>query len=119
MKIKNLMALIMIFPMAYCSSPTEIDDSLLAFPTINSIIISNTCKSTLYLFLVEQEAAAVLNWAPHFQGPKVPSDQTISIPFDEIFCNNGSLGAGKKVIIYFWDGSNKSKPKIYSKIVQL
>lgn len=86
----------------------------------NQLRITNNSGQTLYLFLVEQDVAALILWAPHFADPNVAYGRSILIPYSEIV--NGStepVKFGDKIIIYYWDGSDRDEPQVFSKVIQL
>jgi len=112
---------LLLFILVSCSSPTDTTENSLSFVTLDGQLkITNNSNQTLYLFIVERGTAAAINWAPHFNDPKVIKYSSTLIDYLEIY--NGSeepVKSGDEVIVNYWDGSNKTKSKIYSKVIKL
>lgn len=118
---KALFLIVILFTINSCSSPTEVDDeTITTLATTNSIIINSSANTTTYLMIVEQGTAALINWTPSFGDPKILPNGSLVVPFKDIFNNKAeSVKTGDKVIINYWDDSNKEKPKVFSKVIQL
>jgi|SRR3990172_8358190 len=112
---------LLLFISVSCSSPTETTENSLSVEALtHQLKIVNNSNQTVYLFVVERGTAASINWAPHFNDPKVIKYSSILIDYSEIY--NGTAGqvkAGDEVIVYNWNDSNKTKPEINSKVVVL
>ncbi|MBL1212678.1 MAG: hypothetical protein HND52_04840 [Ignavibacteriae bacterium] len=106
-----------------CSSPNNPGESLLVIESLqNEIKITNNSQETIYLFVVDQEAAALINWAPFFDEPLVYSGESIFFSYEEIYNGEGRPAAkGDVIIIYFWDGSDTDieRPIIHNKTITL
>lgn len=115
-----LIPLLVLFILS-CSSPTEIDDETIStISTTNSIIIYSHANTTVFLFVVEQEIAAQINWDPGFSEPKIAPKGSKIILFDEIFSGSQkTVNVGDKVVIYYWDNSKEENPTVYSKVLKL
>ena len=104
-----------------CSSPTESTENSVSVTKMgNQLKITNNSNQTVYFFAVEQRAASLINWAPNFNGPKIIISSSTIIDYSEIY--NGSkdqIETGDKVIVYYWDDTEKTNPKIYSTVVEL
>lgn len=101
-----------------CSSPSEPTENALSFESLEGHLkISNNSNKTIYLFVVER--GILINWAPHFNEPKVLKYDSILIDYSEIYKGEEPVKSGDEVIVNFWDDSNKSKPDIYSRVVVL
>jgi len=120
MKRLLLLAILSIFN-SYCDLPTKEEDlSVTIFNKSELLIIKNKRNETLYLFLVEQGYAASINWAPHFNIPKVNPYESILFPFTEIVNGDtNSSKTGDDVIVNYWTGINKTKPSIKSIVIRL
>lgn len=118
---KLLFLLVISLTIISCSSPTEVDDETIStLSTTNSIIINNSANTTTYLMIVEQGSAALINWALGFGDPQIPPNGSLVVPFKDIFNSKAeSVKTGDKVIINYWDDSNKENPKVFSAVVQL
>ena len=104
-----------------CSSPNNPGESLLVIESLqNEIKITNNSEETIYLFVVDQEAAALINWAPFFDEPLVYSGKSIFYSYEEIYNGRGrSAAKGDAIIIYFWNGSDRERPIIHNKTITL
>jgi hypothetical protein len=104
-----------------CSSHTDhMENFVRVLKWDTQLKIYNYTDRTIHLMLVERDIAASINWGPHFGEPKVLKNGSIFIKYSEIF--NGldePVKAGDEVIFYYWNDTNKSKPKIFSKVVKL
>jgi hypothetical protein len=121
MKIKLLYLLLSISLYASCSLPTiPTQDSLSVTTSNNELKIINRSNKTIYLFVFEQKVAELIDWGPHFNKPNVGKNSTTKIPLTNIYDgSNSPVTAGDKIIIYYRDDTNKTRPKIFSKIIQL
>ena len=104
-----------------CSSPTESTENSVSVTKMgNQLKITNNSNQTVYFFAVEQGTASLINWAPHFDDPKIIISSSTIINYSEIY--NGSkdqIETGDIVIVYYWDNRDKTNPKIYSTVVEL
>ncbi|MBK7104849.1 MAG: hypothetical protein IPH62_06165 [Ignavibacteriae bacterium] len=117
---KKFLFVFVIILFAYCSSPTEYTDKLISVEKLyDKLKITNHNNQTIYLFLVEQEIATLINWAPSFNSPKVEKYKSINIKYSEIYSGDKMLQKGDTIIIYYWDDSNKENPKVSSKVIEL
>ena len=120
---QNLSYIIVVisFILLSCSSPTEVtEDTIKVEQQETYLKIINTSEITLYLFVVEGEMAAKINWAPHFSDPKVEGRNTVNIEYSEILNDNDEpVKIGDELIIYYWNGSDRNNPKVFNKAVQL
>ncbi len=122
MKTTNFIYFVLIiFMLISCSSPLDsIDNSLSIEPSNSKLKIINSSNETIFLFVVEQKVAASINWTPHFGDPKVLKNSSTTINYSEIYKgSNEPVSSGDKVIIYYWDSTNKSDPKIFNKVIEL
>ena len=111
---------LLLFILVSCSSPTDTTENSLSFVTLDGQLkITNNSNQTLYLFIVERGTAAAINWAPHFNDPKVIKFDPILIDYKEIYYGDKTVKSGDEVIVNYWDDSNKSNPNIYSKVIVL
>ena len=113
--------LFFIITLISCSSPIEVNDEIISIlKTNDSLRITNNSNQVLYLFIVEQKIAALINWAPHFDNPKVSTYNSIDITYKEIYNGKSEpVKSGDKIIVYVWDKSNQSSPDIHVKIIEL
>lgn len=118
---KNKMLLLLIFLFMSCSLPTvPTQDSISATTSDNELEITNRGNKTIYLFVVEQKVAARIDWSPHFSKPNVDKYNSIKINYTDIYNgSNNSVTVRDRIIIYYWDDTDKTKPEINSKIIQL
>jgi len=118
---KNKMLLLLIFLLISCSLPTvPTQDSISVTTSDNELKITNRSNKTIYLFVVEQKVAARIDWSPHFSEPNVNKYNTVKINYKDIYNgSNNPVRTGDKIIVYYWDDTDKTKPKIYSKLIQL
>ncbi len=105
-----------------CSSP---DQSIIPILTIyrfsdDDISISNGSKRTIYLFVAEKSTAAVVDWTPHFEEPKVLPGEITVVEYTEIY--NGQeepVKEGDEIIIYYWTDEGKPHPEIHNLDIKL
>ena len=104
-----------------CSSPTESTENLISVTKMgNQLKITNNSNQTVYFFAVEQGTASLINWAPHFDDQKIIKNSSTIINYSEIYSGSEEqLKAVDKVIVYYWDDTEKTNPKIYSTVVEL
>jgi len=116
----NFSFLLLLFLFISCSSPTNPLENVLSFESFNSELkISNGSSKTLYLFVVQRGTAAAINWAPHFNDPKVLKYNSILINFSDIYYGDKTVKSGDEVIVYYWDDSNKLNPNVHNKVIIL
>ena len=112
--------LLLLFLFISCSSPIDPLENALSFKSMNNkLVVTNNTGETLFLFAIQRGTAASVNWAPHFNDPKVLKYNIAIIEYKDIFYGDKTVKSGDEVIVYYWDDSNKSKPNIYSKVVVL
>jgi len=123
-KIKNTILyffIIILSLLISCLSPTAPNENSVSVTKLdNQLKITNNSSRTIYLVVVEQEIAALINWAPNFDGPKISKNSSMIIKYSEIY--NGTeepVKSGDKVILYYWDDSDKTTPQIFSTVVEL
>jgi len=122
MKIRSLYFFVVaLLMLVSCSSPTvPIDNAISLTTSENQLKIKNHSSQIVYLFVVEQESAAYIDWAPHFTDPKVAKENSLRINYSEII--NGSkdpVKSGDNVIVYYWTASDKITPEVFSKVIKL
>ena len=111
---------LLIFFFVSCSSPTDPMENAFSFESLDSqLMIKNNSNKTIYLFVVQRGTAAGINWAPHFNDPKVHKNDSILIDFKDIFYGDKTVKSGDEVIVNYWDDSNKANPKVYSIVIVL
>ena len=83
-----------------CSSPTESTENSVSVTKMgNQLKITNNSNQTVYFFAVEQRAASLINWAPHFDDPKIIKNSSTIINYPEIYSGSEEqLKAGDKAI---------------------
>lgn len=118
---KSILILLIIILLSNCSSPTEYTDKPISIEKLDDKLkITNYNNQTIYLFLVEQEIAALINWSPKFNGHlKIKKNNFLLIDFSDIYSGEKKLQNGDKIIVYYWDDSNKENPNVLNKIIQL
>lgn len=84
---KSILILLIIILLSNCSSPTEYTDKPISIEKLDDKLkITNYNNQTIYLFLVEQEIAALINWSPKFNGHlKIKKNNFLLIDFSDIF----------------------------------
>lgn len=104
-----------------CSIPNiSENDEIIITNTNNELIINNRSNSDIYYFIVEQEIAATILWAPSLTGPNIQSGKYVVIKFSEIYAGeNQTVKKGTTVIVYYWDGSLVPITNIKSIVVEL
>ncbi len=107
--------------LTFCTLPNENNDNSLKISKTNNLLsLTNTTNRTVYLFIVEQESAGTINWAPHFEEPKILPTETLTITFNQINNNQQfQTGPGDTIIVYYWDKSDEENPKIYHVVVKI
>lgn len=104
-----------------CSIPNlyENDDIFVTKEQLK-LRITNNSNETIYYFVVEQETAAVINWAPSLNGPSIQSGQYTIVQYSDIYvAENQAVKKGSKVIIYYWTSSLKSIYDVSGFVVEL
>lgn len=115
-----VMLLVMGITIASCTSPTGLSNESLNISVVNSQLkIQNNSDETTYLFVVEREYSAAINWAVHYGEPNISKNGVKYIDFSEVAIGQNGVKPGEEVIVYFWDDTNKSNPEVSNKIVKL
>ena len=108
---------------ASCTSstaPTGLNNNSLNISVVSSQLkIQNNSNETAYLYIVERQYAAAINWAVHYGEPSISKNGVKYIDFSEIASGQNGVKPGDEVIVYFWDNTNKSNPEVFNKIVKL
>jgi hypothetical protein len=104
-----------------CSIPNLYEnDDILVTKELLKLRITNNSNETIYYFIVEQETAAVINWAPTLNGPSIQSGKHAIVQNSDIFvAENQTLKKGSKVIIYYWTSSLKSIYDVNGFVIEL
>ena len=98
-----------------CSSPTaQVGDGLVVRAAPLALKLTNQTPTPVYIFAIEQEAAARANWATCITPPTctaIQAGQTITLPYTRI---SGYAVAGQEAIVYWWhlvpDGQTAFRP---------
>jgi hypothetical protein len=104
-----------------CTTPTESTTPAIEVDAMtNSLKVTNKSDREIYLFVVERDAASVINWTPQFSDPALKSNSSIVIEFSEIFnASTESVKSGDEIIVNYWDKTDTTNPKIFNKVVKL
>ena len=112
--ILNLILSILFFLFVACSESTEPDkpDVELNAKT-TGLEVKNNTNHTIYYFIVESGFAALIDWAPGFDGLNLNSGGSTIIPYAEISnMNEESVKEGNKIICYWWSDENMENPEV-------
>ena len=93
-----------LFATISCTSPTENSASSVEL-TIEAeeLIVKNNTEQTVYIFAVERNILAVINWAPHFNNPSIARKKSITIPLSEIINGKSeTVKEGDTIIVHWW-----------------
>ena len=93
-----------LFATVSCTSPTENSASSVEL-TIEAeeLIVKNNTEQTVYIFAVERNILAVINWAPHFNNPSIARKKSITIPLSEIINGKSeTVKEGDTIIVHWW-----------------
>lgn len=93
-----------LFATVSCTSPTENRTSNVEV-TIEAgqLIIKNNTDQTVYIFAVERNILAVINWAPHFNNPSIARKNSIAISLSEIINGKSeTVKEGDTIIVHWW-----------------
>ncbi len=122
MKKKLILIYILFSPfISSCSNPTEnVSEKILVSKLSNSLKTTNTSNQTIYIFIIEQDYAARINWAPLYDGPNIKPGESIIVYYNNIPDGiNLPVKTGDKAILYYWIKPLNIKPRINSMVVQL
>lgn len=79
------------------------DDAIFISKGDYQLKITNQGDETIYYFIVEQNTAALLDWAPSVNTPNILSKKTVTIKYSEIFgLENSTIRNNTKAIFYYW-----------------
>jgi hypothetical protein len=118
--------LILILPVIFmlslaCTESTGNDKSNVEFnPKTTGLEVKNNTSHTIYYFIVESGFAALIDWAPGFNGPNLDPGESIVVPYSEI--SNGSeesVKEGDSIICYWWNDTNMENPEVNSVSITL
>jgi hypothetical protein len=83
-------------------STAQAGDDFTVRATGEEVVLSNTAEKPTFYFIVERQAAAVLDFATCVEGPRcksVPPGMTMRIPYRQI---TGYKPDRKEAIVYWW-----------------
>ena len=120
-RIYNLLAVLIILLLSSCNGVTENSLNEIGVSLSNKKIkIVNESDRTIYLFIVEQNYAALIDWFPGYDGLRVEPGKFIVINYQDV--PNGkitSVDHGDNIIIYYWERALKNNPSIRNKVIEL
>ncbi len=124
MKNKIIFLLIVAFTVfVSCSSPNEPSGNDISVIAGNNMLkVTNNTGQTIHLFVTEQKSAALINWAVHFDEPKIVAHSSKEINYADIYYYSEVATApksGDKVVVYYWYSSDKDNTVIFSKVATL
>lgn len=112
--ILNLILPITFMLVMACSESTGPDKPDVEFnPKATGLEVKNNTSHTIYYLIIESGFAALIDWAPGFDGPNLEPGGTIIIPYSEI--SNGSeesVKEGDSIICYWWNDTNVENPEV-------
>jgi hypothetical protein len=121
-KILFSFVVLLAFLLSSCTDPTENPNGnfdISAFAKNGSLAVTNNMSQIVYLFVVEQEYAVHINWAPSYGEPNVSAYNSILIDYSKI--SNGKttpVQSGDTAIIYYWTKSGNN-PVIKNIVIKL
>ena len=122
MKLLYLLVIVLLslFSIISCSIPNEYqnDDIFVTRGNLELKII-NKSDRTIYYFIVEQNIAAIINWAPSLNSPSIQSGKYVAVKHSEISGENQSVKKGSKVNIYYWYAPSLSKYDIKGVVIEI
>ena len=120
-RIYNLFAVLIILLLSSCNGVTENSfDEIGVSLSNNKMKIVNESDQTIYLFIVEKNYAALVEWNAGYDGLKIEPGKFIVINYQDI--PNGkitSVNHGDSIIIYYWKRAPINSPSIHNKVVEL
>lgn len=120
-KIISFNLILLLLALISCTSPTATTENGVFVQTSDAQLkIFNVSNQTIHLFVVEREIAASINWRAGFRDSGLSKYESINIKYSDIYNGlNEPVKFGDEVIVYYWDESNKTKPKIYGEVVKI
>lgn len=117
----NLMfLLISVVSLSCLDSFTYEDDIILIVKGDSQLNITNRGENTVYYFIVEQNTAASIEWAPIVGEPYLLSGETVSVKYSEIYgLKNQIMNNDTKAVFYYWGASVNSICDVKSLVIDL
>ncbi len=120
-KFKKLPILILASVLLSCSFPTKNAKRAVTLSLKSDALeIHNETSNKIYVFVVESDHAALINWAPLFSQPSINKGQSMEIKFTDI--DNGKSDPVKKddrIIVYWWTDKYTTDKNVYSESIVL
>ena len=118
---KNLFILLFGFVFSSCSDLNIYSDDIIFISKGNSQLkITNQADNAVYYFIVEQNTAATINWAPGVGETYILSGKTVTVKYSEIYgLKTQIVNNYTKAIFYYWIGSDNSNFTVKNIVIDL
>ena len=97
-----------------CSTSTEVNDEVWLSQEANSLSIHNETHNRIYYMVLESEFAALVDWAPGFNGPFIEGGKLANVSFEDI--DNGKeepVQTGDHIMFWWWTAEHMENPKVH------
>ena len=127
MRTKLLVIAIFAFLLVSCTSSTESKTTFLSVTKNDSYLtVTNNSYKPVYITVFERKHAALINWAPSFDAPKISANSSININFNQI-SGLDTIKTGDRIIhipsdwvnVYYWYKSDDTNPRINVQYIKL
>ena len=112
LKISPILIIISFF--LSCHFPTNsTKESVTLSLTSDSMKIQIETLKKIYVFIVETDLAALIDWAPSFSHPSIDKGKTMEVKFSNIANGKSDpVKKGDRIIVYWWTDSYKTNNKL-------
>lgn len=104
-----------------CSNPVLFENNIISISKNDSLLkITNRDDNTIFYFIIEQNAAALIDWVPSTKVPIIPGGSAVTIKYSEIEgLQNLTVKKDTKVIFYYWHAPNHNLFDVKNVVINL